>query len=250
MVQWQGYEPGSAPAMAAAAAYSAPSYASIIEPGIAPNVAARMATPGWSGPTGVGLGAGAGTVGVGQAATPQPSGLPGAGLIPAALGAAGIATPAWLLAALGIAGAGYGIYQALGGGEGGGIGGINLLGGDTTYRNGIPFGGPGLAEPPASMLLKEWHVNYDWGRLQYYLVQMPTRGRKIACYNTRTKRWKIWNFNPPHLAVIGKNMPSHKNLTRLRRNLKRHGADARTILKLVSPTGYAKQMGYRKYKKR
>lgn len=39
----------------------------------------------------------------------------------------------------------------------------------------------------------------------------------------------------PSIAHIGKNMPSHKMLTRLRRNLKKHADDARTILKIVNP---------------
>lgn len=177
--------------------------------------------------------------------------LPVAAGIPAAAGALGLSLPGWLLTALGIAGAGYGAYQALGGGEGEGLFGLNILGGDETYRGGIPFGGPGLAEPPAQYVLKEWHVNYNWGTLQYYLVQMPgSKTRKIALYNTRTKKWKVWTWRQPHLAVIGKNMPSHKQLTRLKRNLSRHAADATTILKITRPTAYAKQMGYRKHKRR
>lgn len=179
--------------------------------------------------------------------------LPAVGLIPAAAGALGMTLPAWLLAALGIAGAGYGAYQALGGGEGEGLFGLDILGGGGTGQliDGIPFGGPGLAEPAARQVLKEWHVNYDWGRLQYYLVQMPgSKTRKIAMYNTRTRKWKVWVWRTPHLAVIGKNMPSHKQLTRLKRNLSRHAADAQTILKITRPTAYAKQQGYRKYKRR
>lgn len=135
----------------------------------------------------------------------------------------------------GIAGGVYGILQALGLGEGGGLFGNNLLGGDTTYVDGIPLGGPGLAEPPAAYVQKEWHVKYDWGTLQYYLVKMPGQSRKIALYNTATKRWKVWTWRKPSLAVIGKNMPSHKMIVRLRRNLGKQASDARTILKLTSP---------------
>ncbi len=36
-------------------------------------------------------------------------------------------------------------------------------------------------------------------------------------------------------AHIGKNMPNHRQITRLRRNLHRHRADAITILRIVSP---------------
>jgi len=150
----------------------------------------------------------------------------------------------------GIGSAIYGILQALGLGEGGGLFGNNLLGGDEFMLGGIPFGGPGLPEPPAQYVLKEWHVSYPWGRLQYYLVQLPRGGRKIAMYNTKTGKWKVWSWRKPHLAVIGKNMPSHKQLTRLRRNLSRHRVDASTILKYTDPVGYAKRLGYRKYRRR
>lgn len=176
-------------------------------------------------PLGSGLGAGAGVIGAATALVPQV-----AAAVPALAGA----IPA-VGTALAVGGGIYGILQALGLGEGEGLFGLDILGGDTQYVNGIPLGGPGLAEPPAKYLIKEWHVKYDWGTLQYYLVQMPGQGRKIAMYNTSTKKWKVWPWRKPHLAVIGKNMPSHKQLTRLKRNLARHRADADTILRLTSP---------------
>jgi len=115
--------------------------------------------------------------------------------------------------------------------------GNNLLGGDESVINGVNLGGPGLAEPGqgGQVLLKEWHVKYDWGTLQYYLVQTGVRSRKIAMYNTKTKRWKVWPWRAPHLAVIGKNMPRHQMIVRLRKNLMRHSHDAKTILKLTNP---------------
>jgi len=173
--------------------------------------------------------------------------LPAAGaLITGGLGALGVTAPAWLTALLGGAGVAYGGAQALGLGEGGGLFDNNLLGGDEFTMGGVEFGGPGLAEPPAKYLLKEWHVKYDWGRLQYYLVKMPGQSRKIAMYNTKTKRWKVWTWRAPRLAVIGKNMPSHKMITRLRRNLSKHRADADTILKMTSPTYQAYKARRRK----
>ena len=114
----------------------------------------------------------------------------------------------------------------------------------------IPLGGPGLAEPPAQWVVKEWHRRIDSRdgdfTLQYYLVKPPGRAYRILMYNTRTRAWKSWGM--PRPAVIGKNMPSHKMLTRLRRNLSKHGADAKTILKITNPTAYAKQLGYKKYR--
>ena len=102
---------------------------------------------------------------------------------------------------------------------------------------GVPFGGPGLKEPGKPYLLKEWHIRMDSKEgdfdLQFYLTMNARGTKRIFMYNQRTKAWKTWPM--PRLAVIGKNLPSHQMITRLRRNLKRHTADARTILKLVSP---------------
>lgn len=128
--------------------------------------------------------------------------------------------PAWLMAILGIAGAGYAGYQALGGGEGGGLFGLNVLGGDEFTMGGVEFGGPGLPEP--TQPYSEWHV----GNKQFYHMSQYTQagrysGAKVAMYNRDTKKWKVWNLPKPHLAIIGKNMPSHRMLTRLRRNMKR-----------------------------
>ena len=113
-----------------------------------------------------------------------------------------------------------------------------------------PLQGPGLKEPGSPYLLKEWHVSYPKGRIQYYLVQrMSLNGavsKYIMMYKTWDKTWKWWKWRAPHLAVIGKNMPSHKMITRLRRNLKRHKDDARTITQLTDPVGYAKGLGYKK----
>ena len=183
-------------------------------------------------PTGTGLGAGAGVVGFG--ASPPPAQPPVLGAIAPALGALGVAMPAWLLAILGVAGAGYAGYQALGGGEGGGLFGLNVLGGDEFAMGGLEFGGPGLPEP--TQPYTEWHVG---NKQFYYVKQYTTTGKfkhgKVAMYNRDTKQWKVWTLPKPNLAIIGKNHPSHRMLTRLRRNMKRHTADAKTILKITSP---------------
>jgi len=198
---------------------------------------------------GVGIGAGAGYIGFGagemQQQQPQVAGALAA--IPAAAGALGISLPAGILAALGIGGAIYGGLQALGLGEGGGLFDNNLLGGDDFTLGGLEFGGPGLPEPMQPYT--EWHS----GNKQFYYVPQYTptgkfRNAKVAMYNRDTKRWKVWTLPKPHLAVIGKNAPSHRMLTRLRQNLRRHTADAKTVLAVASPAYYAKMNGY--YKKR
>ncbi|MBA7700824.1 hypothetical protein ES703_109549 [subsurface metagenome] len=188
---------------------------------------ARQALPG------AGLGAGAGVIGF-EGAQPhqvQPGVI---GALPAVAAAAGVALPAWLLAILGTAAAGYAGYQALGGGEGGGLFGLNVLGGDEFAMGGLEFGGPGLPEPTEPYT--EWHV----GNKQFYYVKQYTstgafKNGKVAMYNKDTKRWKVWTLPKPSLAIIGKNRPSHRMLTRLRRNLSRQTADAKTILKITSP---------------
>jgi len=164
------------------------------------------------------------------------AGLPAiAPVVGAISGALGLTMPAWLAAILGVGAAGYAGYQALGGGEGGGLFDNNLLGGDDFTMGGVEFGGPGLAEPlqPYS----EWHVgNKQFYHMSQYTAAGKYSGAKVAMYNKDTKKWKVWHLPKPHLAIIGKNMPSHRMLTRLRRNMKRQTADAKTILKITQPS--------------
>ena len=165
--------------------------------------------------------------------TPAPIALPpgvatGAGVgiigpVAAAGAAAGLSPAAAALLGLGAYGAG------------------TLLSGSQAVvpgeQYGVPFGGPGLKEPGKPYLLKEWHIRMDSKEgdfdLQFYLTMNARGTKRIFMYNQRTKAWKTWPM--PRLAVIGKNLPCHRMITRLRRNLKRHTADARTVLKLVSP---------------
>jgi len=218
-----------------------------------PAVAQVMAPEPFS--RGGGIPAGAGIMaGAAPAGLLEPAGLPVQpgviAAIPAAAAAAGISLPAWLPALLAAGAAGYAGYQALGGGEGGGLFGLNVLGGDEFAMVGLEFGGPGLPEPLAPYT--EWRS----GNKQFYYVPQysPTTGKflraKVAMYNRESGQWKVWTLPKPHLAVIGKNAPSHRMLTRLRQNLRRHTADAKTLLSVASPAYYAKMHGYRKYTKR
>ncbi len=115
----------------------------------------------------------------------------------------------------------------LGGGAAalGGAGLVNyLFGTETVQTNGgtLTLGGAGLKEPVA---VKQWVAN----NAQFYLL---ADGR-IAVYSRKTGKWKT--YRPQKMAVIGKTMPSHRMITRLRRNLKKHTADDRTILGITSP---------------
>jgi len=165
--------------------------------------------------TGTGVGAGAGYVGFGPPPVAQPPGFPP--IIPLVAGAVAIGGALWdvLTPSEGL------IQQRQNGGS----------------EYGVPFGGPGLKEPGGKYLLKEWKIRMDSKEgdfnLQFYLTQNDRGTKRIFMYSQRTKAWKSWPM--PRLSVIGKNLPSHQMLTRLRRNLKRHTDDAVTILKLTSP---------------
>lgn len=148
--------------------------------------------------------------------------------------------------ALAVGGAAYGVAQALGLGQGAGIGGINLLGGDVYQMKGVTFGGPGLPEPQAPWkILNEWPMGNN--KRGYYIVNVNTGARKFAMIDLVTKMpTAVWAAPKPHLAVIGKNMPKHRMVVRLRKNLGKHRADADTILRLTSPQ-YA---GYKSRRRR
>ena len=194
----------------------------------------------YRGPAGVGIGGGAAPLGLVGGAQPRQEVIGGAAL-PAVIPAVGAALPAVLPALAGIAGvaaAGWSIAQLLGFGQGGGLFGNNLLGGDEFTQGGLEFGGPGLAEPLAPYT--EWQAgNKQFYHIPQYTSTGKSAGAKIAMYNKDTKKWKVWRLPKPHLAVIGKNMPRHQMIVRLRKNLMRHTADAKTILKLTNPGALA-----------
>jgi len=133
----------------------------------------------------------------------------------------------------GLAGGIAGLLQAFGIGEGGGLFGLNILGGDTLTMDGIELGGPGVPEPSPAITQAHWKDKL--GRHYYRVYSNIGKTRtKTLCYDPMSKKW--WVIKRPYLAVIGKNMPRHQQIVRLRKNLRRHSADARTILKITSPT--------------
>lgn len=104
---------------------------------------------------------------------------------------AGKSLPAWLKAA-GIA---LGVISAAGTVS-------SLVGGDLNPFNtsvipgtDITLGGPGLEEPSANMVVKEWST----GTAQFYML---TDGR-IAVYSKKAKRWKA--YRPARHIVVSKN---------------------------------------------
>jgi hypothetical protein len=113
----------------------------------------------------------------------------------------------------------------------------NLFDGDNGGGNGqvvpgtnIVLQGPGLKEPKA---VKEWSIRMDSKQGDFKLQFYRLADGRVACYNQRTGVWKAWR--PYKMAVIGKKLPAHKTLARLRRLLNKHADDAVTILKLTKP---------------
>lgn len=92
---------------------------------------------------------------------------------------------------------GYQVADEFGGGGGSPMGVAPYAGGPAIYGSGspVPLGGPGLPEPPAWMVAKEWKVN---GAQFYKLID----GR-IAVYSIKKKTWKV--YRPPKHIVISKN---------------------------------------------
>lgn len=113
------------------------------------------------------------------------------------LAAAGVTVPAWLLAAVGLAvGAGAVAKQV-----------------ETHYVN-VPgpgwlaLGGPGLKEPPAYMVVKEWRA----GEAQFYKL---IDGR-VAVYSRKKGTWKV--FRPQKHIVLSRN-PKVNDLIRADRKI-------------------------------
>jgi hypothetical protein len=120
--------------------------------------------------------------------------------------------------------AGYGIYQAVSGGDGGGAGGgggyTGQSGGGTMTTGstalagtgGVPVSGPGVPEPPRAMVQKQWsvavHSNvYGTFRLFYFLL---VDGRTMM-YNPATKGWKVWRSRKP--LVIARAKPNMRSIS-------------------------------------
>ena len=183
-------------------------------------------------------GAGALPGGLGFGGTPAVSNiLPIVPVVTATATSLGL--PAILAGLLG-AGAGYGLSQ-LGNGNG------------QTMIGPVPLGGPGLKEPSADMIAKEWKIRFDCKEGDFNVQYYQLINGRMCSYNQRTGQWKTWI--PKKMVVIGKKLPSHQMLVRLRSYLKKHSDDAVTILKITNPgklrqyqrvaTGYKVQRKYR-----
>lgn len=111
------------------------------------------------------------------------------------IGGLGVPLPGWLAAAVGIGAAAIGA-----------VGVEKMVNGGTQLVNvpgpgWLPLGGPGLKEPPAYMVVKEWRAN----NAQFYKL---LDGR-IAVYSRKKQTWKV--FRPARHIVISRN-PKVNNL--------------------------------------
>jgi len=108
----------------------------------------------------------------------------------AALAALGITLPTGIAALLGVG------VGAVGATLAGGV----LGGNGSTTVDGIPVGGPGVAEPPAGMVAKQWHMLVHSNTTGWYWIYFfKLHDGRIMCYNPPVG-WKIWR--PKKMIVL------------------------------------------------
>jgi hypothetical protein len=167
---------------------------------------------------GVGVGAGLGDVLAGGNGT-----IPETEVLTGSLAAlAGGAVSGWVGGTLGtILGglAGWGIGQLVGGEDvsamnvleqytGGGAmangsTGVTVTGG--TYVNGVPFGGPGVPEPPANLVSRAWKTKaFSKTAGEYWVYFWRLIDGRILCWNAAKRTAKIWRPKKPIVMYRGK----------------------------------------------
>jgi len=132
---------------------------------------------------------------------------------------------------LGAAGgaAGAGITSLISGALGGGG-----VGGGAVSVGGVPISGPGVPEPPANMVSKQWvtlaHSNTVGN---YYIYFFKLIDGRIMCYNPAKKEWKIWK--PKKMIVLSPDprMSQIKKLDRVYNRTMRTLAKKTKALKLA-----------------
>ena len=107
--------------------------------------------------------------------------------------------------------------------------------------------------PEAGQVVQQFGSAFSGGTIVGPLGGMGAGGTKrffsvgrrgYVGYINKRGQQAVMRISP--VAHIGKNMPSHRQLTRLRRNLSRQATDARTILRLVSPKSLRQPRGRRR----
>jgi len=80
---------------------------------------------------------------------------------------------------------------------------------------GVPTSGPGVPEPPRSMVAKQWKIKaFSKTVGEYWVYFFKLIDGRIMCWNAAKREWKIWR--PKKNLVLSAN-PRLKDLTKLDR---------------------------------
>ncbi len=88
-----------------------------------------------------------------------------------------------------------------------------------TVVGGVPFGGPGVPEPPRSMVSKAWKTKaFSKTAGEYWLYFWQLTDGRVMCWNAAKRQVKIWKPKKP-LAVIYRDKLNLKQYVKLERYL-------------------------------
>jgi len=87
------------------------------------------------------------------------------------------------------------------------VGDIDLYGhaGIVGNGGGVPVGGPGVPEPPAAMVAKQWKIKaFSKTVGEYWVYFFRLIDGRIMCWNAAKKTWKMWRPKKPIVLYRGK----------------------------------------------
>lgn len=88
-----------------------------------------------------------------------------------------------------------------------------------TVVGGVPFGGPGVPEPPRSMVSKAWKTKaFSKTAGEYWLYFWQLTDGRVMCWNAAKKQVKIWKPKKP-IAIIYRDKLNLKQYVKLERYL-------------------------------
>ena len=112
---------------------------------------------------------------------------------------------------------GQGMNLLTGGESSGGIGGTSMttgmsVDGATTLGGTVPFGGPGVPEPPAGMVAKQWKTKaFSSTKGEYWVYFFKLIDGRIICWNEAKREAKMWK---PKKNMVLSNNPRLPDLLR------------------------------------
>jgi len=109
------------------------------------------------------------------------------------------------------------------GGDTGGIGGTSMTTGQSvdgaTSLSGVPFGGPGVPEPPAGMVAKTWKTKaFSHTKGEYWVYFWKLLDGRVLCWNEAKREAKIWK---PKKNMVLSNNPRLPDLLRFSKKANR-----------------------------